>query len=81
MWQDDSGTIPIVLDPDKWKVANDAKFWEIPCQPVNPDNCSLVQPFGIWINAASTTRTRHGSSSSTSPASRPRSTRPPQAPC
>jgi multiple sugar transport system substrate-binding protein len=54
MWQDDSGSIPDVLDPDKSKVANDAKFWEIPCQPVNPDNCALVQPFGIWINAAST---------------------------
>ncbi len=53
MWQDDSGNIPDVLDPDKSKVANDAKFWEIPCQPVNPDNCALVQPFGIWINAAS----------------------------
>jgi ABC-type glycerol-3-phosphate transport system substrate-binding protein len=54
MWQDDSGTIPQVLDPDQSKVANDAKFWEIPCQPVNPNNCALVQPFGIWINAAST---------------------------
>ncbi len=54
MWQDDSGSIPDVLDPNKSKVANDAAFWEVPCQPVNPDHCALVQPFGTWMNAAST---------------------------
>jgi multiple sugar transport system substrate-binding protein len=54
MWQDDSGNIPDVLDPTKSKVASDAAFWEIPCQPVNPDHCALVQPFGVWMNAAST---------------------------
>jgi multiple sugar transport system substrate-binding protein len=53
MWQDDSGSIPDVLDPNKSKVANDAAFWEVPCQPVNPDHCALVQPFGTWMNAAS----------------------------
>ncbi|HVA86226.1 MAG TPA: extracellular solute-binding protein [Candidatus Saccharimonadales bacterium] len=54
MWQDDSGTIPQVLDPTQSKVANSTAFWEIPCQPVNPDHCALVQPFGVWMNAAST---------------------------
>ena len=54
MWQDDSGNIPNVLDPTQSKVVNDAAFWEIPCQAVNPNNCALVQPFGIWMNAAST---------------------------
>jgi multiple sugar transport system substrate-binding protein len=53
MWQDDSGSIPDVLDPNKSKVASDAAFWELPCQPVNPDHCALVQPFGTWMNAAS----------------------------
>lgn len=53
MWQDDSGTIPEVLDPSKSRVAQDTAFWELPCQPVNPDHCALVQPFGIWMNAAS----------------------------
>jgi ABC-type glycerol-3-phosphate transport system substrate-binding protein len=53
MWQDDSGSIPDVLDPNKSKVASDAAFWEVPCQPVNPDHCALVQPFGTWMNAAS----------------------------
>ncbi len=53
MWQDDSGNIPNVIDPAQSKVASDAKFWEIPCQAVNPNNCALVQPFGIWMNAAS----------------------------
>jgi multiple sugar transport system substrate-binding protein len=53
MWQDDSGSIPDVIDPNKSKVANDAAFWEVPCQPVNPDHCALVQPFGTWMNAAS----------------------------
>jgi ABC-type glycerol-3-phosphate transport system substrate-binding protein len=53
MWQDDSGTIPQVLDPDESKAAQDTKFAAMPCQPVNPDHCSLVQPFGIWMNAAS----------------------------
>ncbi len=54
MWYDDSGTIPEVLDPDKSKVSSDTAFWAMPCQPVNPDHCNLVQPFGMWINAAST---------------------------
>jgi ABC-type glycerol-3-phosphate transport system substrate-binding protein len=53
MWQDDSGSIPDVLDPNKSKVASDAAFWEVPCQPVNPNHCALVQPFGTWMNAAS----------------------------
>jgi multiple sugar transport system substrate-binding protein len=53
MWQDDSGSIPDVLDPNKSKVANDTAFWEVPCQAVNPDHCALVQPFGTWMNAAS----------------------------
>ena len=26
----------------------------MPCQSVNPDHCELVQPFGIWMNKAST---------------------------
>jgi ABC-type glycerol-3-phosphate transport system substrate-binding protein len=53
MWQDDSGTIPSVLDPAQSKVANDTAFWAMPCQPANPDHCELVQPFGIWMNKAS----------------------------
>ena len=53
MWQDDSGTIPQVLDPDQSKVSGDTKFAAMPCQPVNPNHCELVQPFGIWMNAAS----------------------------
>src|SRR5580693_5000535 len=53
MWQDDSGSIPLVIDPIQSKVANDVAFWEMPCQAVNPDNCALVQPFGVWMNAAS----------------------------
>jgi multiple sugar transport system substrate-binding protein len=54
MWQDDGGTIPEVLDPDKSKVADQTAFWEVPCQPANPDHCALVQPFGMWMNSAST---------------------------
>lgn len=54
MWQDDSGSIPDVLDPNKSTVSADTAFWELPCPPVNPDHCALVQPFGTWINAAST---------------------------
>ena len=54
MWQDDGGTIPEVLDPDKSTVAEDTAFWELPCPPANPNHCALVQPFGIWMNAAST---------------------------
>jgi ABC-type glycerol-3-phosphate transport system substrate-binding protein len=53
MWQDDSGTIPSVLDPAQSKVANDTAFWAMPCPSVNPDHCELVQPFGIWMNKAS----------------------------
>lgn len=53
MWHDDSGMIPEVLDPEKSRVSEETAFWSLPCQPVNPDNCSLVQPFGTWINAAS----------------------------
>jgi multiple sugar transport system substrate-binding protein len=53
MWHDDSGTIPEVLDPEKSRVAEDAAFWALPCTDINPDHCSLVQPFGTWINAAS----------------------------
>jgi multiple sugar transport system substrate-binding protein len=53
MWHDDSGTIPEVLNPDKSRVAADTAFWALPCQPVNPDHCSLVQPFGTWMNKAS----------------------------
>jgi multiple sugar transport system substrate-binding protein len=53
MWQDDSGTIPSVLDPSQSKVANDTAFWAMPCPQVNPDHCELVQPFGIWMNTAS----------------------------
>jgi sorbitol/mannitol transport system substrate-binding protein len=53
MWQDDSGTIPSVLDPNQSKVANDTAFAAMPCQAVNPDHCELVQPFGIWMNSAS----------------------------
>jgi ABC-type glycerol-3-phosphate transport system substrate-binding protein len=54
MWQDDSGTIPLVIDPTQSKVANSVAFWEMPCQAVNPDHCALVQPFGVWMNEAST---------------------------
>lgn len=53
MWQDAADSIPQVLDPDQSAVADDVEFWEMPCQEINPDNCSLVQPFGVWINAAS----------------------------
>lgn len=53
MWYDDSGTIPEVLNPDKSRVSADTAFWSLPCQPVNPDHCNLVQPFGTWMNAAS----------------------------
>jgi multiple sugar transport system substrate-binding protein len=53
MWQDDSGTIPSVLDPNQSKVAKDTAFWAMPCPPANPDHCELVQPFGIWMNKAS----------------------------
>jgi len=53
MWHDDSGAIPEVLDPEKSVVAEETAFWSLPCQEVNPDNCSLVQPFGTWINSAS----------------------------
>lgn len=53
MWYDDSGTIPEVLDPNKSTVSADTAFWAMPCQPVNPDHCNLVQPFGTWMNAAS----------------------------
>ena len=53
MWYDDSGTIPEVLNPDKSKVSEETAFWSLPCQPVNPDHCNLVQPFGTWMNAAS----------------------------
>jgi ABC-type glycerol-3-phosphate transport system substrate-binding protein len=53
MWQDDSGTIPSVLDANQSKVANDTAFWAMPCPPANPDHCALVQPFGIWMNKAS----------------------------
>jgi multiple sugar transport system substrate-binding protein len=53
MWHDDSGTIPEVLDPEKSTVSDNVAFAAIPCPPVNPDHCHLVQPFGTWINAAS----------------------------
>jgi multiple sugar transport system substrate-binding protein len=53
MWEDDSGTIPSVIDPTQSKVAKDVAFWEMPCQAVNPNNCALVQPFGVWMNNAS----------------------------
>jgi len=53
MWQDDSGSIPLVLDPSQSKVSSDVAFWEMPCQAVNPDHCALVQPFGVWMNNAS----------------------------
>lgn len=53
MWQDDSGSIPLVIDPTQSKVANSVAFWELPCQAVNPDHCALVQPFGVWMNNAS----------------------------
>jgi ABC-type glycerol-3-phosphate transport system substrate-binding protein len=54
MWHDDSGTIPSVLDPTQSTVAEDTAFWAMPCPAVNPDNCALVQPFGVWMNQAST---------------------------
>ena len=53
MWQDDSGSIPSVLDPTQSKVSSVSKFWAMPCPAVNPGHCELVQPFGIWLNAAS----------------------------
>ena len=53
MWHDDSGMIPEVLDPEKSRVAEETSFFALPCQPVNPEHCSLVQPFGIWMNRAS----------------------------
>jgi len=53
MWQDDSGSIPDVLDPNKSKVGNDVKFAVMPCQPANPEHCELIQPFGIWMTSAS----------------------------
>lgn len=53
MWQDDSGSIPDILDPNKSKVANDVKFAVMPCQPANPEHCELIQPFGIWMTSAS----------------------------
>jgi ABC-type glycerol-3-phosphate transport system substrate-binding protein len=53
MWQDDSGTIPSVLDPNQSTVADDTAFWAMPCPPANPTHCELVQPFGIWMNNAS----------------------------
>ena len=53
MWHDDSGMIPEVLDPEKSRVSEETAFHALPCQPVNPDHCSLVQPFGIWMNRAS----------------------------
>ena len=54
MWQDDSGTIPSVLDPSQSRVATSTSFWAMPCPAANPDHCELVQPFGIWMNKAST---------------------------
>jgi len=53
MWHDDSSMIPEVLNPENSAVAEEAAFWSLPCTEVNPDHCALVQPFGIWINAAS----------------------------
>jgi multiple sugar transport system substrate-binding protein len=53
MWQDDSGTIPSVLDPNQSTVATSTAFWAMPCPPANPTHCALVQPFGIWMNKAS----------------------------
>lgn len=53
MWYDDSGTIPEVLNPEKSRVTEDTAFWALPCQPINPDHCNLVQPFGTWMNKAS----------------------------
>lgn len=53
MWQDAADSMPAVLDPAQSKVANDTAFWEMPCQQVNPNNCALVQPFGVWMNNAS----------------------------
>lgn len=53
MWHDDSSMIPEVLDPEKSNVSEEAAFWSLPCTDVNPDHCALVQPFGVWINAAS----------------------------
>ena len=53
MWHDDSGMIGEVLDPAKSRVSEETAFTALPCQPVNPDHCSLVQPFGIWMNRAS----------------------------
>ncbi len=53
MWHDDSGMIGEVLDPEKSRVSEETAFTALPCQPVNPEHCSLVQPFGIWMNRAS----------------------------
>src|ERR1700677_1311702 len=53
MWQDDSGSIPLVIDPTQSKGASAVAFWDLPCQAVNPDHCALVQPFGVWMNNAS----------------------------
>jgi multiple sugar transport system substrate-binding protein len=53
MWQDDSGTIPSVLDPNQSTVATSTAFWAMPCPPANPTHCELVQPFGVWMNKAS----------------------------
>jgi len=53
MWHDDSGTIPEVLNEENSLVAKETAFWSLPCPEVNPDHCSLVQPFGTWINNAS----------------------------
>src|SRR6201992_3176077 len=54
MWQDDSGTIPSVLDANPSKGGKHTAFWAMPSPPANPDHCALVQPFGIWMNKAST---------------------------
>jgi multiple sugar transport system substrate-binding protein len=53
MWHDASGNIPDLLDPDKSTVSDSVAFASMPCPPINPDHCALVQPFGTWINAAS----------------------------
>lgn len=53
MWYDGSGVVPGVIDPESSRVSEDSAFWSLPCQPINPDHCNLVQPFGTWLNAAS----------------------------
>jgi multiple sugar transport system substrate-binding protein len=53
MWHDASAFIPAVLDPEQSTVSDSVSFWSLPCPPVNPDHCALVQPFGTWINSAS----------------------------